>query len=119
MNNHIEKGKEGEQLAETFLLDAGYEILERNYRFGRGEIDLIAMDGEYCVFVEVKTRTSESFGAPVYAVPVSKQKQIARIAQGYIYEHGLTCPCRFDVVTIEYASNTPVIEHLINAFICR
>jgi putative endonuclease len=117
MISHIEKGKQGEQLAADFLVAAGYEIIERNYRYGHGEIDIIANDGDYLVFVEVKSRSNESYGAPAYAVTRSKQRQMSKIAQGYMYEHQLSATaCRFDVITVEFITSDPVLEHIPNAF---
>ena len=94
-------GKIGENKAVKFLGKSGYKILERNYKNAFGEIDIIAKDGEYTVFVEVKTRSGEGFGAPSEAVDYFKRKKYANIAQGYLLRHGLCdAPARFDVVEI-------------------
>ena len=64
MAKHNELGEIGEEMAVEYLLDKGYIILERNYRFDRAEVDIIAQDNEQIVIVEVKTRTSDFFGDP-------------------------------------------------------
>lgn len=118
MNDNRERAKEGEDHAAVFLANAGYEILDRNYRYGHGEIDIIARDGETTVFVEVKTRTSAAFGHPLYSITPAKQRQLLRVAQGYIYERRYKeLACRFDVVTVEFERGKPVLQHLKNAFI--
>ncbi len=113
-----ELGKLGEELAEKFLLDKGFEIIAKNYRFGKGEIDIIARDPEdnYLTFLEVKTRYSLKYGAPEYSITAAKQKQIKKIAEMYLIEnkiHGEDC--RFDVITI-ILSKKPEITHYKNAF---
>ena len=115
--SNIDKGKEGENRATALLKEAGFEIIERNYHYGHGEIDIIAKDGEFLVFVEVKTRTSDTFGSPLYAVTRGKQKQIARVAQGYLYEKKIeNVPCRFDVIGVEFIGGQARLEHIPNAF---
>ena len=110
-------GDVGEQLACDFLKTKGYEILERNYRYGHGELDIIAKDGEMLVFVEVKTRQSQNYGPPEYSLTYGKQKQLRHIAEGYFYEHNIAeHACRFDVVTIEFLNNTHQINHIEHAF---
>ena len=90
-----------EQAAAYYLEQSGYEIIERNYRCRIGEIDLIARDGEYLVFCEVKFRKSKNKGDSLEAVHRKKQKTIIRCAQWYLAEHNLQdLPCRFDVIGI-------------------
>jgi len=94
-------GKLGEEIAADYLQKKGYRIIERGFRLFRGELDIIAYDGNTLVFVEVKTRAGTEFGLPEEAVTPAKQKQIKRIAQGYLMERGLGDPdCRFDVLSI-------------------
>ncbi len=111
-------GRAGEDRAARHLEKQGYRILERNYRAPSGEIDLIAMHQGELVFVEVKTRTNEAFGAPELAVNPRKQQRMVKAALGYIrYKNLHQVPCRFDIVAI---TGTPEgeleIEHFINAF---
>jgi len=112
------KGMEGEDLAARFLEEKGYSILERNYRFDRGEIDLVAKDGQDLVFVEVKARHSQNYGAPEESVTPSKEAQLKKVAEGYLYEHNIeNQSCRFDVVTITYQHGAPVLRLIHNAFL--
>jgi putative endonuclease len=115
--NRRTQGKAGEELAALFLVQKGLRILERNYRFERGEIDLIAEEGDELVFIEVKARRSTAFGAPEDAVTEEKQEQVRAVADGYLYEHDIdNRPCRFDVIAIEFNQNSPVVRHIENAF---
>lgn len=109
-------GQEGEERAARFLTEQGYRILERNYRTKSGEIDLIALHKDEVVFVEVKTRTSDAFGAPELAVDARKQRSMVKAALGYIkYKKLHQVPCRFDVVTVS-ASAGRKVELIRNAF---
>ena len=109
-------GQEGEDRAAKFLIEQGYRILERNYRTKSGEIDLIALHKDEVVFVEVKTRTSDVFGAPELAVNPRKQRSMIKAALGYIkYKKLHQVPCRFDVVTVSAAAGQKV-ELIRNAF---
>ncbi len=100
--NRRKVGKCYEDLAALYLKEQGYEILERNYRDRLGEIDLIAKDGQYLVFVEVKYRRDPKSGYPEEAVGGRKQKKIRHTASYYLYRRGYgeDMPCRFDVVSI-------------------
>ena len=95
-------GKEYEDRAAAFLESRGYKILERNFSSPGGEIDLIARDGRYLVFVEVKYRADASRGNPLEAVGPAKQERIRRTEAWYLMKKGMTqdVPCRFDVVGI-------------------
>ncbi|HSP86723.1 MAG TPA: YraN family protein, partial [Ignavibacteriaceae bacterium] len=96
-------GDEGEELAVVHLKEKGYEIVERNYRFGKGEIDIVAKDPEtgYIVFIEVKSKRNIEYGEPVYSVTKNKMKQIKRMAELYFYDKEIAeAECRFDVVTV-------------------
>ncbi len=110
-------GRLGEELARQFLEKKGYEIVETNYRYGRGEIDIIARDGEFLVFCEVKARRTDTYGPPEYAITPRKQSQLRRIATAYIAERDIRDQaCRFDVIAIRLSLQPPGIEHLVNAF---
>ena len=95
-------GKAYEEKAAAFLESRGYEILERNFSSPGGEIDLIARDGQYLVFVEVKYRADASKGNPLVAVGPAKQERVRRTAAWYLMKKGISqeVPCRFDVVGI-------------------
>jgi putative endonuclease len=115
--NRAATGKTGEELAVKFLLQAGMQILARNYRIQRGEIDIIAREDEVVVFVEVKTCRSNAFGPPETWVTPHKCRQIGRVAREYIYRHGLyEQNCRFDVVSVYLKKSGPEIHHIVNAF---
>lgn len=111
-------GKMGEEIAADYLQKKGYRIIERGFKLFRGELDIIAYDGNTLVFVEVKTRAGTEFGLPEEAVTPAKQKQIQRIAQGYLMERGLGDPdCRFDVLSILIKGDEgPAITHFEDAF---
>lgn len=95
-------GSAWEEKVCTFLKREGCEILEKNYRSKRGEIDLVVRDGRYLVFVEVKYRKNSAAGYPEEAVDYRKQLKISRTAQDYLLKNRLpeTTPCRFDVVAV-------------------
>ena len=106
-------GKVGETSAVKFLKKQGFKIVERNYKNMFGEIDIIATDGEYTVFIEVKTRSGDAFGTPAEAVDYRKRKKYARIAQAYIAHEGIYDKAvRFDVIEIENGK----INHVKDAF---
>ena len=100
--NKRKVGTAYEKKAGEYLASCGYEILEYNYRCRIGEIDIIARDGEYLVFVEVKYRRDEGSGNPLEAVTPAKQRVICRVASYYLYTHGYgeDMPCRFDVAAV-------------------
>ncbi len=112
--NKRQIGTSYEIKAEEYLLRNGYRILERNFRNRSGEIDIIAKDGEYFCFVEVKYRTTNLYGSPLEAVNYRKQNQIRKVAQYYLMKNKLTecTPCRFDVIAFEGEQMT----HIKNAF---
>ena len=115
-------GDFGETSACTYLKHRGYKILERNYRNRGGEIDIIAEKGSYVVFVEVKTRNSEDFGAPSEAVNAVKQQKIANTAMAYIMQHRPDNDFRFDGIEVMYKKSvfggfkTVKVNHIENAF---
>lgn len=117
MAKHIELGKKGEDLASSFLELKGYEILERNWRFRRAEIDIIAKHNEKLIFVEVKTRSTDFFGNPEEAVHIKKQDLIARAAGAYILKVQHDWLIRYDVISILlFPDSTYSIEHIEDAF---
>jgi putative endonuclease len=113
-------GDEGEEIAAEYIVEKGYEIIDRNYRYGKGEIDIIAKDPETgeTVFIEVKSKKNLEFGDPVYSVTKNKIKQIKRMAELYLYDKEIDeIDCRFDVITVLLrGKQKPIIEHYINAF---
>jgi putative endonuclease len=115
--SRINLGKEGENLAAAYLERAGYEILERNYRCPFGEVDIVAREGGSLVFVEVKSRRSESFGEPELSVGREKQRKIARVSLDYLQKRSaLSARARFDVVTVKMLPGGVRIELIKDAF---
>ena len=113
-----ESGDKGEELACRFLQKNGYQIIKRNWRYSHGEIDIIAKENNTLVFIEVKTRYNLEFGAPELAVTKSKQSQIRKMSEAYLYINEITDQeCRIDVIAILLlGNNTPQINHIKNAF---
>ena len=106
-------GAKGEKLVVSYLKKQGCKILERNYRTPFGEADIIAQDGEEIAFIEVKTRTSDSYGQPSEAVGADKQRRYRRIAECFWKQTGKEPNARFDVAEV-WADGT--IEYIKNAF---
>ena len=99
--NNIALGIYGEKLALKYLKKQKYKILEKNFRCALGEIDIVAKDGGFLVFVEVKTRSSNAFGEPMEAVDFYKQRKLSKLAVYYQkLKRKLDVPVRFDVVDI-------------------
>ena len=116
MSTHIELGNRGESLAEKYLLENGYQILERNWRFSRAEIDIIAKDGEILVFVEVKTRSSELFGKPEESVSPRKEALLKDAAAVYMEQIGHDWEIRFDIISFLITGDTYSYKHYKDAF---
>lgn len=114
--NHVELGKNGEDLAVNQLIKKKHKILERNYRFGKMELDVISKVDDIVVITEVKTRNSEVFGAPYLSVGKSKQRNIIKVANQYIQSKSIDNEVRFDVISIVLNSSKRVIEHIEGAF---
>ena len=87
---HLLLGQEGEKLAVQYLKRLGYRIICRNYRCPLGEIDIIARHGGVLVFVEVKSRSSQTFGSPGMAVTLAKQRKLSQVAWHYLQDHKRT-----------------------------
>lgn len=110
-------GDRGERVAAKFLKRKGYRILARQSRSRIGEIDLIAQDGNFIVFVEVKTRSSSKAGHPAEAITFAKRKQLTRAARGWLKQRRLLeHHSRFDVIAITWQAREPLIEHYQSAF---
>jgi putative endonuclease len=112
-------GRWGEQAVAEWLEQQGYRLLARNWRRREGELDLVAMEGTTLVFIEVKTRRSESFGAPEESVDERKQRQLVLLAQRYLDENATLAfdQCRFDVVVVDLTGSRPRFRHYRNAFL--
>lgn len=114
------KGLAGEVLAARFLREKGYTILSSNYHSRFGEIDIIANEGPYIVFVEVKARSEGSIILPREAVTLEKQRKLLRTASQYMRAYPSNLQPRFDVVEVWVSDEDPMIplqiDHLISAY---
>jgi putative endonuclease len=117
-SHNKETGDLGEWVAADFLKRLGFQILEKNYRFGRaGEIDIVAIDGDVLVFCEVKARSDDRYGEPECAITLAKQKQVRYLAKVWLYQHAIDeQECRFDVVAITFRRGCAEINYLKGAF---
>lgn len=110
-------GKEAEILAGHFYCEKGFLILERNYRYGRAEVDLILKNKDLLVFVEVKARRNEDFGTPENFMSKAQQTRVLKAADQYIYIHNWMSSIRFDILAVSIsASGQYVIEQFEDAF---
>ncbi|ARV15852.1 YraN family protein [Polaribacter sp. SA4-12] len=116
MAEHNELGKKGEELAIKFLIDKGYKILEKNYRYLKAEVDIIAQKENTLAVVEVKTRSSDYFGNPQDFVNPKKIKLLLSAIDYYVNEKDLDVEVRFDIIAIIH-QKTIKIEHLEDAFL--
>lgn len=108
-----EIGKEGENIATKYLESRNYKIIERNFMCRQGEIDIIALDKDELVFIEVKTRTSVQYGAPVEAVTNIKQKHMKKAIEYYLYKNFIQDRCiRLDVIEIYLCKNKYRVNHI-------
>ena len=116
MAQHNELGKKGEQLAVDFLLSKGYDILERNYRFDKAEVDIIAQQNDVLAIIEVKTRSTADFGNPQDFVKPKQIQRLVKAVDEYVNLNDLDVEVRFDIVAIIKEGKQFNMEHLENAF---
>lgn len=112
----INVGQQGEQIAVEHLLASGYRILERNWRFSRAEIDIIAFIGEVLVFVEVKTKSYDYYGQPEESVNRKKELLVADAAAAYMRQINHEWEIRFDIISIIIKKSKHQIKHYQDAF---
>ena len=117
MASHNELGKKGEQLAVDFLVENGYDIVERNYRFNKAEVDIIAQKKDILAIIEVKTRSTADFGNPQDFVKPKQIQQLVKAMDFYITDNDLDVELRFDIVAIIKNKLGTKIEHLKDAFL--
>jgi len=115
MASTIKTGNRGEDLAADFLQKKGFEVITRNYRYKHSEIDLIAKQGNLLVFVEVKTRSSSSFGEPEAFVDSKKASKIFEGAEQYVFENNWNGNIRFDIISVKIGNSEEVV-HFEDAF---
>lgn len=116
MAQHNEFGKQGEAVAQKYLLEKGYKILATNWRFGKDEIDIIARHNSFLVIVEVKTRSTNSYGDPEEAVTNKKRKFLVRAADAYVEQHKVNEEVRFDIISIVVTEKHWEVNHIEDAF---
>ena len=117
MSEHYELGKKGEQLAVDYLTKEGYKIEERNWRFQKAEIDIIASKQETIISVEVKTRSSKDFGNPQDFVNSKKIKLMVVAMNEYVLMKNLDIEVRFDIIAIIKIKEEFDINHIKDAFL--
>ena len=117
MSDHNELGKKGEKLAIDFLIKNGYQILEKNYRYLKSEVDIIAQKENILAIVEVKTRSTDYFGDPQYFVKPKKIKLLLSAIDYYVIEKDLDVEVRFDIIAIIHKDNKTKITYLKDAFL--
>jgi putative endonuclease len=109
-------GIKGEDMAAEHLKKAGYKILDRNWRAGKLEVDIIAENKDFIVFVEVKTRSEDFLVDPKTAVNTEKRRSMIYAADTYLKRNNIDKECRFDLITVIRKGNTHQIDHLEDAF---
>lgn len=117
MAQHNELGKKGEQLALEYLEKHGYTILDKNWRYQKAEVDIIAQKEEILAVVEVKTRSSTDFGDPQDFVKPKKIKLLVAAIDEYVTSKNLDVEVRFDIIAIVKTGNNFTLEHIEDAFL--
>lgn len=118
MAQHNDFGKEGEQVAQRFLVEHGYHILTTNWMFGKGELDIVCEKDDLLIVVEVKSRSTEYFEHPKDAITNAKIRRIVNTTHEYIMSHDLHKDVRFDVVSVIPDGHSGYkIEHIEDAFL--
>ena len=117
MAQHNDLGKKGEQLAVDFLIDNNYKILEKNYRYLKAEVDIIALKENILAVIEVKTRSTNYFGNPEDFVNPKKIKLLLSAIDFYVNEKDLDVEVRFDIIAIIHHKQETKIVHLEDAFL--
>lgn len=116
MQNKTEKGRLGEDKATEYLENKGYMILDRNYRYKRSEVDIIASYDDLLVFVEVKLKSYTTFGQPEEAVNEAKANKVMEGAEQYTYDNDWQGDIRFDIISIVNNNGRYEVEHFEDAF---
>jgi len=119
MKSTVEKGKWAEDHACRFLEDSGYRVLDRNYRFMKAEVDIVAFIPNEIVFVEVRSLQKTLFGRPAETISDKKKQLLYEGAEAWLYERKMDgARIRFDVISVigDYNDENPEIDHFKNAF---
>lgn len=116
MAEHNELGRKGEVAAVSYLEKKGIGIIERNWRFHGYEVDIIAEDEEFIIFVEVKTRATSEWGDPVESVGRQRMRRMINSASHYLKLNQIDKPARFDIIAIVWNRESFELEHFEDAF---
>ena len=116
MAAHNDLGKEGELIAQQFLQKKGFQILHCNWQHLRYEVDIVAYDKEFLVFIEVKTRSSMRYGFPDESVDFKKEKMLIEAAEIYLEKKDLFNEVRFDIVSVIKNEKEERVYHIVDAF---
>lgn len=115
---HNELGKQGEEIAVDFLLKKGYKIQERNWRYLKAEIDIIAVYNNTLIIVEVKTRSTKDFGDPQDFIKRKQIQLLVTAANEYVIRNDLEMEVRFDAIAVVIPKKGPIeITHLEDGFL--
>lgn len=114
MATHNDLGKWGEDVAARYLVDNGYRIIQRDWKSGHRDIDIVASNGKVVVFVEVKTRRNRLYAEPITSVDYRKMQNLRVAMNHYIKSNRMDKPCRFDVITVIGMPEdpTPEVNHI-------
>ena len=113
MAAHNELGKWGEETAAAYLEEKGYKIIERDWKSGHHDLDIVAIEDYTLVIVEVKTRRSRLFGAPEEAIDYKKRQSLQSAINHYVKSHHLGSSVRFDIISIVGTiGSRPEIDHI-------
>jgi putative endonuclease len=119
MNSH-DLGRRSEMLAAGYLERHGYTVLDRNYRAGHKEIDIVVRRQQVIAFVEVKARVGTSHGHPLEAITWKKRRELAHAARAWIRMHDAPgCAYRFDAIAITWSGSSHLVEHVEDAWRVR
>ncbi|WP_299548188.1 YraN family protein [Seonamhaeicola sp.] len=116
MAQHNKLGNKGEQLAVDFLIKKGYQIVERNYRFDKAEVDIMAQLDDTLAVIEVKTRSTIDFGNPQDFVKPKQIQRLVKAVDHYVTTNSLDVEVRFDIIAVVKEGHQFNIEHLEDAF---
>lgn len=116
MHHNLQLGQKGEEIAVKHLLSLDYDIIERNWRYSRTEIDIIAIHRGLYIFVEVKTRSQTKYGTPEDIISEDKMNRMAVAAEEYLMQNEIESEIRFDIISIIIRDNKQELKHIEDAF---
>lgn len=116
MAKHLKQGQQAERLAAKYLISMGYIILEKNYRSGRAEVDIIGKIGPFIVFIEVKSLQKTLHGNPEDSIGERKKHMLFQAADAYQIEKNWHKEIRFDAISVNFYPQAIKIEHFEDAF---